>query len=346
MPPGLSDSSQSSPIVEVSSVSKSFKNRSKIREKYRNRNFLFRYFKEILSKKKLKVLDDVSFSLHRGEILGLLGPNGAGKTTMMKACTGLMDPDEGLVEVLGHDMSTESKEIRSDVNAIFARANLFRHLSSYQNLKLFAEIYEVGNYEKKIEEHMKRLEVHDRKNTYVDRLSTGERTKLKLIKAFMTEPKVLFLDEPTSGLDPRMSMKIREYIDELRDNDVSILLTTHYMEEADYLCDRVILINNGELIEKGRPDELKQDLKEETVIEFKLKKFKTSLLEELEDSEEVEDVRYMPDEQKVRVMIESMDRADWIAKKVREMDLGVERIDTVEPTLEDVFIHLTGRELK
>lgn len=333
-------------VVRAEGITKIFKDRSKIRDKYRHRNFIVRWFKEILSKERKTVLKDLSFDLEEGEVLGLLGPNGAGKTTMMKICTGLMNPDEGKVEVLGHNMSTESKETRSRINAVFSRGNLFRHLSTYDNLKLFSEIYDVEDYDEKIDKHLEKLEIEDRRNAYLDRLSTGERTKIKLIKAFLTEPEVLFLDEPTSGLDPKMSVKIREHIDELNSEGVSILLTTHYMEEADYLCDRVILIDKGEIIKEGNPVELKEEIKDETIIEFRLRKFKTESLETIENLEEVEDVRYIPDEEKVRVIIRDVEKSEEIIREVKDLELGIRSIEFDEPTLEDVFIHLTGRELE
>ncbi len=338
-------SDSSYPVITARNITKIFKDRSKIREKYANQNFVIKWFKKLLSDKKKKALDDVSFELQEGEVLGLLGPNGAGKTTLMKVLTGLMEPDEGEVTVLGHEIPEEMKQIRPRIDGIFARANMFRHLSSYRNLKLFTEIYGEEVSEEGIDRYMEELNVKDRKNAYVDRLSTGERTKINLIKVFLTDPELVFLDEPTSGLDPYMAVKVREKIEEMNSEDVSILLTTHQMEEADYLCDRIIMIDEGKIIKKGKPGELKKEIKEDTIIEFRMRKFDTDTLEELEEEKEVEDVRYIPEEEKIRVILASEEYADEVIGEVRDLDLGIKKINFDEPTLEDVFIHLTGREL-
>ncbi len=332
--------------IEVKGVTKSFRARSKIRERYKDRNLLVKFFKKLRDKEREKVLENISLKVKEGEIIGVLGPNGAGKTTLMKICTGLMGPDEGKVEVLGHDVLEEPQKIRERIDGIFARANLYRHLSTEDNLRFFCKIYGVDDYEEKIEKQLKKLGIEDRKNAYVDRLSTGERTKAKLIKAFLTDAEVLFLDEPTSGLDPKIALDIQDYIKELRSKGITILMCTHSMREAKYLCDRVIMMNKGKLVEKGVPEELEKELEKGKVIEYHLKSFDKGLVKKLDEMNEIENVRYLLEEEIVKVILKKPKYKEKVTEKLEKKDVEIDKIQEKEPTLEDVFIHLTGRELE
>jgi len=339
------DDSPDNVAIKIDGVSKSFKARSEIRERYKDRNLIIKFFKKMMDKQRKQILDNVSLQVHEGEIVGVMGPNGAGKTTLMKICTGLMDPDKGKVEVLGHDVSKEPHRMRKRIDGIFARANLYRHLSTEDNLKFFSKIYRVEDYEEKIDRHLKKLEIEDRRNAYVDRLSTGERTKAKLIKAFLTNAEVLFLDEPTSGLDPAIAINIRDYIQELKSRGITILMCTHSMREAEYLCDEVIMMNKGKVVQSGKTEEMKKEIGKENVVEYQLDSLDPDSLDKLDQLEKFGNVRNMIEEQKLRVILDDPEDRERIREKIEEIEIPVKDTKMKEPTLEDVFIHLTGREL-
>ena len=192
-----------------------------------------------------KVLKDVSFETREGEIFGMLGPSGAGKTTIINILTKQLTIDSGEVYV-----NAESHEI----GLMLEHDGLFTRLTALDNLIVFEDIYKIPH--KQTIEVLQRVGLNDAKNTVVDKLSKGMRQRLVLARAVLHKPKVLFLDEPTSALDPMTARGIHQLIRELRKNGSTIFLTTHNMEEATHLCDRVVMLNHGKIIEEGPPKDI------------------------------------------------------------------------------------------
>lgn len=212
-------------------------------------------------KKVIEALKGVSFSIDEGEILGLLGPNGAGKTTTIKILTTLLAPTSGEAKIFGRNCFGEERFIRDKINFIFGgERGLYWRLSAYENLQYFGDIYKIPGkvLKERIPKLIKMVNLEGREHEKVEGFSKGMKQRLQIARGLINDPKILFLDEPTIGLDPVGAKDLRNIILKLKEEGKTILLTTHYMYEADELCDRIAIINNGEVIDIGTSRELKQ----------------------------------------------------------------------------------------
>ena len=256
-------------------------------------------------------LNQISFSINEGEIFGFLGPSGSGKTTMINILTGQLQANSGKTELLGKDSQKLLPSDFEELGLVGDTSGYYEKLSLYNNLLLFARLYGVSK--SRIEEILKQVGLYDSKDTPAEKLSTGMRQRMLLARALINYPKVLFLDEPTSGLDPTTSKKIHKLLQELKERGTTIFLTTHDMNEATLLCDNLALLNKGDLIEQGSPSEIIQ--------KYNMEKKVT--------------VTYSDYTKKV-VRFEDLQQEDY--KKMMT-------IHSCEPTLEDIFIKLTGEKL-
>src|SRR5437879_9274888 len=211
----------------------------------------------------------VSFNVEQGEVFGLLGPNGAGRATPIEILEGLRGPDGGRVSVCGLDPQRESAAVKHEIGAALQSTSLPDKLRVMEALRLFASFYKRG---RKPEELLKRFGLEEKRNTFYSQLSGGQKQRLALAMALVNDPKVLFFDEPTAGLDPQVRREIYDVIEELRRDKKTLLLTTHYIEEAERLCDRVAIVDHGKVIALGTPRELKQRSAGTTRIEVRLAK--------------------------------------------------------------------------
>jgi ABC-2 type transport system ATP-binding protein len=204
------------------------------------------------------VLDRFSFSLHKGEVLGLLGANGAGKTTAMNMLLGLTTPSSGSIQVFGKDLEKHRVEVLSRMNFSSAYTALPGNLYVWQNLRVFARIYGVKNGKEKIDELLDLLEIRDLKDRVTGQLSAGESTRVNLCKALLNSPELLLLDEPTASLDPDIADKVRKFVRRMqRDHGIAILYTSHNMLDIEEVCDRVIFLHKGKVVQQGTPAEIK-----------------------------------------------------------------------------------------
>lgn len=256
-------------------------------------------------------LNQISFSINEGEIFGFLGPSGSGKTTMINILTGQLQANRGKTELLGKDSQKLLPSDFEELGLVGDTSGYYEKLSLYNNLLLFARLYGVSK--SRIEEILKQVGLYDSKDTPSEKLSTGMRQRMLLARALINYPKVLFLDEPTSGLDPTTSKKIHKLLQELKERGTTIFLTTHDMNEATLLCDNLALLNKGDLIEQGSPSEIIQKYNTEKKVA----------------------VTYSDSTKKV-VRFEDLQQEDY--KKMMT-------IHSCEPTLEDIFIKLTGEKL-
>ena len=256
-------------------------------------------------------LNQISFSINEGEIFGFLGPSGSGKTTMINILTGQLQANSGKTELLGKDSQKLLPSDFEELGLVGDTSGYYEKLSLYNNLLLFARLYGVSK--SRIEEILKQVGLYDSKDTPSEKLSTGMRQRMLLARALINYPKVLFLDEPTSGLDPTTSKKIHKLLQELKERGTTIFLTTHDMNEATLLCDNLALLNKGDLIEQGSPNEIIQKYNTEKKVA----------------------VTYSDSTKKV-VRFEDLQHEDY--KKMMT-------IHSCEPTLEDIFIKLTGEKL-
>ncbi len=217
----------------------------------------------------VEAVRDVSFSVEEGEVFGLLGPNGAGKTTTVEILEGLRDPDGGRVSVCGLDPQRNSQELKHEIGAALQSTSLPDKLRVMEALRLFASFYK---RRRKLEDLLKRFGLEEKRNAFYSQLSGGQKQRLALAMALVNDPKVLFFDEPTAGLDPQVRREIYDIIEELKRDKKTIVMTTHYIEEAERLCDRVAIIDHGKVIAYGTPRELKARSGGTTRIEVRLSK--------------------------------------------------------------------------
>jgi ABC-2 type transport system ATP-binding protein len=269
----------------------------------------------------LVAVDHISFNVAEGEILGFLGPNGAGKTTAVKMLTGLMKPKDGKAVLLGLDMAKNTEKLHGEIGVCFETANLYEQMSALENLRLFARLFGLDGFD--VYALLKRVGLDGREKDRVETYSKGMKQRLMVARSIVNRPKVLFLDEPTAGLDPASSESILEIIKEERERGATVLLTTHDMEEADKLSDRVAFLNKGKIAALDTPHNLKQQYGKRA-----LKAKVAATGSKLEDREVI------------------MDTPET-ARAVQEL-FAKEKVVTIhseEATLEDIFIKITGRGL-
>jgi len=282
----------------------------------------------------------VSFNVEEGEVFGLLGPNGAGKTSTVEILEGLRDPDGGRVSVCGLDPQRESDALKHEIGAALQSTSLPDKLRVMEALHLFASFYKRG---RKPEELLKRFGLEEKRNTFYNQLSGGQKQRLALAMALVNDPKVIFLDEPTAGLDPQVRREIYDVIEELRREKKTILMTTHYIEEAERLCDRVAIVDFGKVIALGTPRELKAHSGGATRIEVRLSKPETNGA--LTNLEGVADAREVGG----TYVLHSKRPPQTIVSLVKHLEAGGNELVSLEiatPSLEDVFIEMTGRRLR
>ncbi|MEM3373361.1 MAG: ATP-binding cassette domain-containing protein [Candidatus Anstonellales archaeon] len=290
-------------------------------------------------------LDNLNIEIQEGEIFALLGPNGAGKTTTIKILATLLEPTRGKAFINGIDVIKNPDMARKQFGIVFQEPSSDELLTGYENLKLHCMLYNVpkDTQEKKINEALELVELTDRKNEMVKKYSGGMRRRLEIARALLHEPKVLFLDEPTLGLDPNARKKIWGYITQLKKNlNMTILLTTHYMEEAEKLADRVCIINRGNIVELGSVEEIKQRHGHEIVKIVITRKLNKNDLNELKKMDFITDINY--DEKNSLLIIASKNIAKNISTIIQLLKNNhIENLEIKRTSLEDVFIKLTGK---
>lgn len=282
----------------------------------------------------------VSFNVEEGEVFGLLGPNGAGKTSTIEIMEGLRTPDSGRVSVCGLDPQKNPQELKHEIGAALQATSLPDKLRVIEALRLFASFY---RRHRSPEELLKRFGLEEKRNTFYNQLSGGQKQRLALAMALVNDPKVLFFDEPTAGLDPQVRREIYDIIEELRHEKKTIVMTTHYIEEAERLCDRVAIVDHGTVIALGTPRELKERSGDKTRLEVRLARPEPQ--EVLKNLEGVSECRILGDS----YILQCRRSPQAIVSLVKYLESQGNELGSLEiatPSLEDVFIELTGRRLR
>ena len=298
-------------------------------------------------RKDVVALDGLSLAIPEGELFGLLGPNGAGKTTTIKILTTLLIPTSGRATVLGQDVVREAKQIRKRIGFVFGgERGLYYRLSGADNLRYFAELYSVVPREigPRVVELLALVGLSDRADERVEGYSRGMKQRLHLARTLLHRPLVLFLDEPTIGLDPIGARELRKIVTDLHAQGTTIILTTHYLFEADAMCQRIGVIDHGHLVALGTPGELKANVSDLGVVELEIFGVDPAAIERLRALEFVDSVVVEQRElrQLVRVQTQLAERA--VAPLLAALaGAQVGRVAVREATLEDAYVRLVGR---
>lgn len=288
----------------------------------------------------LKAVDELSFAAYRGEVFGLLGPNGAGKTTTLEMIEGLREPDSGEIFITGMNVRSDLQKVKEIIGVQLQSTSLYNKIKVGEALALFG-----GYYQKRrtVEELLRLVSLEDKRDVYHQNLSGGQQQRLALALTLVNDPQVVFLDEPTTGLDPQSRRNLWEIIDKMRSDEKTVILTTHYMEEAEQLCDRIAIMDHGKIIAQGTTTELIAQVGVDSCLEFE-RNGQLSMAE-LQRLPGVTKIQLRGGEVELfsknpqQTLVALLDFAEANQAEIR--DLHVRR-----PTLEDLFLELTGRSLR
>lgn len=288
---------------------------------------------------KLEALKGIDIDLYSGEIFGFLGPNGAGKTTTVEILEGLRKPGDGQITFFGESIhGAIPAEIKERMGVVLQDTRFLDHLKVREILELFASFFKNA---KSPEEIIKMVQIEEKAEDYTDNLSGGQRQRVAIATALINDPDIIFLDEPTVGLDPQSRESLWELIKMLKKDGKTIFLTTHYMEEAQALCDKISIIDSGKIVASDTPKNLIKKYGGKSEIDFTLDPFPSqSIIDSLKSHVNVVDDHFRIETEDIVTTLESL--VEWS----KERSFSVTNISFVEPNLEDVFLSLTGRGLR
>ena len=294
-----------------------------------------------------KAINNLSFDVTEGEILGLLGPNGSGKSTTINCLLSLLNFQKGEIKILGKKMSPTSYEIKKEIGVVFQDVAVFEELNVYDNVDFFCGLYITEKQKRKqyIEDALHLVGLENYKKYYPKQLSGGLLRRLNIACGIAHKPQIIFFDEPTVAVDPQSRNNILDGIKKLRESGSTIIYTTHYMEEVEILCDRVMILDKGCILAQGTTDELKTLAKIEEKVTVEIEELDDTLIEKLKQKKNVESVTY--EHQLLQIIYKKgknnlLELIDYLkAEKIKYNKIFSER-----PTLNDVFLELTGKELR
>ena len=290
---------------------------------------------------KVEAVRGLNLEIQPGECFGLLGPNGAGKTTTIEILEGLLAPTSGQVTILGRTWQKDSHDLREWLGISLQETRLSEKLSVRETLSLFASFYQ---HPGSVQEIMEKLQLTEKADAWVGKLSGGQKQRLAVATALVGNPKILFLDEPTTGLDPQSRRQLWDIIRTFQKNGGTVLLTTHYMDEAERLCDRLAIVDHGQIIAEGTPDDLINRLGGHHMVEFATSDSADGDLERWRKLPGVEGVRH--DDGVICLTVKEPHRTIPALLEAVGEDKELAQLTTRQASLEDVFVNLTGRHLR
>lgn len=299
------------------------------------------------SYKELKAINDLSLEVKENEILGLLGPNGSGKSTTINCILSLLNFDSGSIKIMGKEMSPDAYDIKSKIGVVFQDVAVFEELTVYENINYFCGLY-VNDKEKRkeyVQEAIDLVGLNEFKKFHPKQLSGGLLRRLNIACGIAHKPSIIFLDEPTVAVDPQSRNNILESIKNLKKNGATIIYTTHYMEEVEHLCDRIIILDKGNVIATGTTKELKELIETKEKITVEIPDLKESIIDEILNISNVEGVSYENNLLLVNYKKGTNNLLNLI-EFMKEKKLKYNKIFSELPTLNDVFLELTGKELR
>ena len=308
-------------IIEVKNLSKSYKN--------------------------LKAIDDLSFDVYEGEILGLLGPNGSGKSTTINSILNLLEFEKGTIKIFGKIMKPDAYDIKRDIGVIFQEVAVFEELTVYENIDYFCGLYVSDKLLRKsyVEDAINLVGLKEFTKFYPKQLSGGLLRRLNIACGIAHKPKLIFLDEPTVAVDPQSRNNILDGIKKLRDEGATIVYTTHYMEEVEMICDRIIILDKGKILAEGTTDELKSLAKLEEKITLEVKKISSKVVDEIKTFKTVDSVMENGNTLVITYK-KGKDNLGELIDFLHSKKVTYSKIFSERPTLNDVFLELTGKDLR
>jgi ABC-2 type transport system ATP-binding protein len=308
-------------IIEVKNLSKSYKN--------------------------LKAIDDLSFDVYEGEILGLLGPNGSGKSTTINSILNLLEFEKGTIKIFGKIMKPDAYDIKRDIGVIFQEVAVFEELTVYENIDYFCGLYVSNKLLRKsyVEDAINLVGLKEFTKFYPKQLSGGLLRRLNIACGIAHKPKLIFLDEPTVAVDPQSRNNILDGIKKLRDEGATIVYTTHYMEEVEMICDRIIILDKGKILAEGTTDELKSLAKLEEKITLEVKKISSKVVDEIKTFKTVDSVMENGNTLVITYK-KGKDNLGELIDFLHSKKVTYSKIFSERPTLNDVFLELTGKDLR
>ena len=293
-------------------------------------------------------VDSLSFAVEHGEVFGLLGPNGAGKSTLIRMLTTLVPPSSGTASVHGFDIVRAPNQVRKVIGVIPQAMTSDLDLSAEENLSIFAKLYGISRERRRrtIKDLLKAVDLEQWADKPVKMFSGGMRRRLEIARGLVHEPKIFFLDEPTTGLDPVSRVAVWEMLEHLRrERDLTILVTTHYMDEADKLCDRIAIVDHGKLVALDSPHKLKSSIPGKNILEVSFSKIPDNWVDRLKALPEVADVK--AEDHIYRLSSHNGPRTTVaLVEAAREAGVAVTSLSVQSTTLDDVFMHFTGHQLR
>lgn len=299
------------------------------------------------SYKDLKAIDDLSFDVYEGEILGLLGPNGSGKSTTINSILNLLEFEKGTIKIFGKIMKPDAYDIKRDIGVIFQEVAVFEELTVYENIDYFCGLYVSDKLLRKsyVEDAINLVGLKEFTKFYPKQLSGGLLRRLNIACGIAHKPKLIFLDEPTVAVDPQSRNNILDGIKKLRDDGATIVYTTHYMEEVEMICDRIIILDKGKILAEGTTDELKSLAKLEEKITLEVKKISSKVVDEIKTFKTVDSV-IESGNTLVITYKKGKDNLGELTSFLHSKKVIYSKIFSERPTLNDVFLELTGKDLR
>lgn len=299
-------------------------------------------------------VDGVSLHIQPGEVFGLLGPNGAGKSTTIRMLCTLLEPTSGTARVNGFDIVRQANQVRQSLGTVLAgERSIYWKLTARENLEYFAALYHIPPTvaHQRVDELLEHMELTARANDLVEKFSTGMKQRVAIARALLARPPIVLLDEPTLGLDPQAARHVRELVASLKAEGHTILLTTHYMEEADQLSDRIGIIDQGKVIALDTPANLKRRINQKDAIKLEVAGWHPELATALQTLPSVENLvtRHLGTDSVYEVNLQAANSRAILPGLIERLSTNGTRLvnmNIVQPTLEDVFIHLTGKALR
>ncbi len=299
-------------------------------------------------------VDGLDLSINQGEIFGLLGPNGAGKSTTIRMLCTLLEPTSGVATVNGYDVTKQANHVRQSLGTVLAgERSIYWKLTGRENLEYFAALYHLPPKiaKQRIKELLAVMELTERADETVEKYSTGMKQRIAISRALIARPPILLFDEPTLGLDPQAARKVREIILQLKSEGHTILLTTHYMEEADQLSDRIAIIDKGKIIALDTPTGLKDTIQQKDIIRLEVMGWYPELDQEIRNLSLIEYLVSNKEEDSLitKIHLQTINSRSLLPQLIEKINVNgthLVNMTIVKPSLEDVFIHLTGKALR